>query len=170
MAPLLRRSWAPTGHTPVIHQRTRHHQRVSMIAALCVSPNRDHVYCYFRLHPGVSITGAEVLHFLRQLLRQLQAPMVIIWDRLNAHRSRMLRPILRQPSELSTFFLPPYAPELNPVENIWSYLKMNPMANCAIHDLIALALTTRNNGRRLQKNQLLLRAFLKHTPLPLRLK
>jgi len=169
MAPLLRRSWAPSGHTPVIHQRTRHFQKVSVIAALCVSPARDQVSCYFRLHPGKSITGIEVCHFLRQLLRQLHAPMVIIWDRLNAHRSRIVRTALEQTPEIWPIFLPSYAPELNPVEQLWSYMKMNPLANCAIDQLTVLTSTTRSSVRRLQHKEELLRSFISHTPLPLRL-
>lgn len=102
MAPLLRRSWAPTGQTPVIEQRTRHYQRVSIIAALCVWPARDKVSCYFRLHPGTSITGIEVRQFIGQLLLQLnRAPMVIIWDWLNAHRSLVVRTALEASPQVS---------------------------------------------------------------------
>ena len=69
-----------------------------------------------------------------------------------------------------TFLLPPYAPELNPVENVWSYLKMNPLSNLAITDLQALADTARRHGRALQRQENLLRGFLRHTPLSLHLK
>jgi hypothetical protein len=41
MAPLVRRSWSPQGETPVLHQRGRCHKKVSVVAALCVSPSRD---------------------------------------------------------------------------------------------------------------------------------
>ena len=50
MAPLVRRSWAPAGQTPVLYQRGAHHRKVSVIAALCVSPERDQLRFYFRLH------------------------------------------------------------------------------------------------------------------------
>jgi transposase len=170
MAPLLRRSWAPSGHTPLIHHRTRHFQKVSVIAALCVSPARNRVCCYFRLHPGRSITSLEVRGFLRQLLRQLDAPMVLIWDRLSAHRSRVVQSAFLQTTpQISPWFLPSYAPELNPVEYLWSYMKMNPLANCAIEELSVLASTTRLNVRRLQHKQDLLRSFIQHSPLSLRL-
>ena len=65
--------------------------------------------------------------------------------------------------------LAPYAPELNPVENVWNYLKMNSMANEALYDLETLKKTTRRHGRTIQHRQPLLRSLMKHTPLFLRL-
>lgn len=71
MAPLVRRSWSPCGQTPVLHQRSRSHRKVSVIAALCVSPARDWVYLYFRLYPDANITAPLIVAFLRQLHSQL---------------------------------------------------------------------------------------------------
>ena len=168
MAPLVRRSWAPRGHTPVLYQRTRSHKKVSIIAALCVSPTKDRVQLYFRLHPDANINAAYVVDFLKNLSRQLNGPIVLIWDCLQAHRKA--NDFVRRSYSLYSFFLPPYAPELNPVENIWSYLKINPMANRASLDIDSLAQTARHHGRSMQRKKNLLRSFLKHTPLSLRLK
>ena len=170
MAPLLRRSWAPRGQAPILSHRTRHHQKVSAIAALCVPPSRRTVQLYFRLHPDKNITGPEVVLFLRHLLRQLRHPIVLIWDRLLAHRGNPVKNLLRTKPPLHAEFLPPYAPELNPVENLWSYLKMNPLANLAILELSALRQQTHYHASHVQRQQHLLRAFIKHSALPLRLK
>jgi transposase len=169
MAPLLRRSWAPRGCAPILRQRTRHHQKVSVIAALSVTPQRTRVGLCFRLHPAKSITWREVRAFLRHLLRHLPGPILLIWDRLHAHRSTKLRDLVRSTPRLHVAFLPPYAPELNPVENIWSYLKINPMANLPIHDVDALQTTARRHGRGIQRREPLLRSFIEHSPLSLRL-
>ncbi|NOZ10206.1 MAG: hypothetical protein GXP09_04080 [Gammaproteobacteria bacterium] len=67
MAPLVRRSWSPCGQTPVLVQRTRSHKKVSVIAALCVAPRRDHMHLYFRLHPDTHINAVLIIAFLRQL-------------------------------------------------------------------------------------------------------
>ena len=48
MSPLVRRSWAPRGVTPILYQRTRRREKVSAIAALCVAPTRDLIHLYFR--------------------------------------------------------------------------------------------------------------------------
>jgi tRNA U34 5-methylaminomethyl-2-thiouridine-forming methyltransferase MnmC len=67
-------------------------------------------------------------------------------------------------------FLPPYAPELNPVEMFWSYLKMNPLANHAAPDAGELAGRAERHARHIAGDQLLLRSFLQATPLFLRLR
>lgn len=61
MGPLVRRSWQPRGQTPVLVQRGRHLEKVSALAALCVSPRQDQVRLYFRLHPKAEIGGKSVV-------------------------------------------------------------------------------------------------------------
>lgn len=170
MAPLIRRTWSKKGATPILYQRTRNHKRVSAIAALCVSPEKDQVQLYFRLHKDAAIDATLVVGFLGQLNRQLKAPIVLVWDRLSTHRAKKVKVFLMKNPNISTFFLPPYAPELNPAEQVWGYLKINPLANCAIADLDELSDTTRHHSRSLQRKQNLLRSFVRHSPLPLRLK
>jgi putative transposase len=57
-------------------------------------------------------------------------------------------------------YFPPYAPELNPVEYVWGYLKANPLANLAALDIDALTASTRHHTRCLQHKPRLLRSFL----------
>lgn len=169
MAPLVRRSWAPRGHTPVLLQRTRSHQKVSALAALAVSPARDRVHLYFRLHPGRNVKSAEIMEFLRILHRQLDEPLIVIWDRLQAHRSKKVRALIDRTPRLHTEHFPPYAPELNPVEYLWSFLKIHPLANLSFFELNDIATTTRKHARTVQRDERLLRSFLAHSPLSLRL-
>jgi transposase len=167
MAPLVRRSWNPRGQTPVLYQRTRSHKKVSAIAALCIAPCRNRVHLYFRLHPDVNINADLVIEFLRHLVRQLDGPVVLVWDRLLAHRARKVQAFIRNTTDLYVYLLPPYAPELNPVENVWGYLKMNPLSNQPFFDVDSLTTVTRSHGRSIQRKQSLLRSFVKHSPLPL---
>ncbi len=170
MAPLVRRTWSPKGRTPVLSQRTRSHKKVSTIAALCVAPERDRVHLYFRLHPDANINAALAVDFLRHLYRQLNEPIVLVWDRLRAHRARKVQAFFHHTPDIHPIFFPPYAPELNPVEYVWGYLRMNPLANLALPEVDALAAAARRGGRSLQRKPGLLRSFLKHSPLSLRLK
>lgn len=169
MAPLLRRSWAPCGQTPVLRQRTRSHRKVSVIAALCVSPARDKIRLVFRLHPDENINAARIGEFLRQVHRHLQGPILLVWDRLAGHRARTVQSVIQAMPNFHAEYLPPYAPELNPVEQVWSYLKTNPLANFAPSELDALTQKARNAARAIQGRQRLLRAFIEHTPLSIRL-
>jgi hypothetical protein len=169
MAPLVRRTWAPVGDTPILYQRTRSRERVSMIAALTVSPRRHRVGLYFSLLPNENVITPHVLRFLRDLRRQLGSPIIVVWDRLNVHRSAGTR-LRRRSRSIHITFLPPYAPELNPVEMFWSYLKMNPLANHAALDVEELACRAERHARSVASDQLLLRSFLRATPLFLRLR
>lgn len=169
MAPLVRRSWSVRGQTPVLRQRTRSHQKVSAIAALCILPTRDRIALYFRLHPDANITAARAMAFLEHLQRQLRTPIVLIWDRFQAHRGELLNDCVL-PGSAHLEYLPPYAPELNPVEYLWAYLKTNPLANDPALDLPALAHRTRRAAYSVQRRPDLLRALFRHSGLSLRLK
>lgn len=83
---------------------------------------------YFQLFPG-AIKGPQIIEFLEHLLRHLRRPLLVIWDGLPAHRSVLVRDfVAAQGDRLVLEWLPGYAPELNPVEHIWSYLTSN--TNC----------------------------------------
>jgi transposase len=119
MAPLVRRTWAPVGRTPVIYQRGRSHERVSMIAAITVSRRRRKTGLYFCLLANENVVTRSLLRFLSRLRRQLGTPMIVVWDRLNVHRSAWAR-IRRRNRSVRSVLLPPYAPEPNPVEPFWA--------------------------------------------------
>jgi transposase len=170
MAPLVRRSWSPRGQTPLLRQRTRSHQKVGVVAALCVSPRRNRVRLFFRLYPSANITAVRLVAFLRELARAAKAPIVLVWDRLPAHRGKTVAAYAEADRRLRCVLLPPYAPELNPVEYVFSHLKMNPLANLPCTEVVALAGIARQHGRSLQRQEALLRSFIHHSPLSLRLR
>ena len=93
-----------------------------------------------------------------------------MWDRLAAHRSRIVHRWLENHPGVHVEFLPPYAPELNPVEYLWSYLKSNPLAKVAVPEIDSLTHLACHHSRRLQRRHSLLRSFVDHSPLFLRLK
>jgi transposase len=170
MMPLVRRTWAPRGQTPLIRHRTNSYRKVSVIAVLVVSPDRDRVQLFFRLHPQANINARTVLSFLKHLGRHFQCPISLLWDRFMPHRACLVQNYISRKKSWSSEFLPAYAPELNPTENVWGYLKTNSMANETLYELDDLAQSARRHGRTLQRREPLLRSLLKHTPLFLRLK
>jgi transposase len=169
MAPLVRRTWAPCGQTPILRQRTRSRDKVSVIATLTVSPRRRHISLYAALVVNANVNAERFVGFLRALARHRRGPLILIWDRLNVHRSRTVQDYLERHPRMRVELLPPYAPDLNPVENVWGYLKRNPLANHAADDAGSLALTALVHARRLARRPPLLRSFIHATGLPLRL-
>ena len=131
MAPLVRRSWSLRGHTPVLRQRGQQYQKVSAIAALCIPPARDRLALYFRLHAAANVNTERAMDFLRHLQWQLRTPIVLVWDSFQAHKGDLIRQCVL-PGSAHLEYLPPYAPDLNPVECIWGHLKSHAMPNfCA---------------------------------------
>jgi transposase len=165
MAPLVRRTWAPLGETPILVHRTRGVRKVSVIATLCLSPAFRTVRLFFQVRVKGNITGVVVMDFLKQLLRQLHGPVILIWDRLQAHRCREVQKYVQSSRRILMWYLPPYAPELNPVEYAWCYLKMNPFANAALPDVNTLGKMACRRGRSLSRRSRLLRSFVTHSPL-----
>ena len=114
---------------------------------------------YFRLFNG-SIKAPQVVEFLKALAATIGHKILIIWDRLQAHRSKLVRQYVEeQRGAIALEFLPPYAPELNPVEHIWGYLKSHAMPNYCARDLGALRVHAGSCLRSMQRRSTLVRAF-----------
>ena len=127
--PLVRRTWAPRGRTPTLTGFGRHRDKVSTIAAISIAPVRRRVGLYWRTDPRHYIDAVAVAAFLRDLLRRLRGKVIVIWDGGGNHKGPAIRALLRRFPRLSLERLPGYAPELNPVEQLWSYLKYGLLAN-----------------------------------------
>jgi transposase len=133
--PLVRRSWAPVGQTPVIDSWGRHRDKVSVIAALTVSPRRKRLGLYFDTDPDRYITAEAAAGFVRELLRHLRGKVIVVWDNGSNHKGEAIRDLLRRFERLTIEYLPAYAPELNPVESLWSHLKYGRLANFVPEDV-----------------------------------
>lgn len=166
MSPLVRRTWAPRGKTPVLLQRGRSYQKVSMIAAVTVAPQRMRTGLYFGLHVDRNIKGPQVVRFLKSLARHFNKPLIIVWDKSRSHSSaKVVRQFQREHPKFQFYNFPSYAPELNPVEYFWSYLKMNPLSNLALTEVQKLAYAARYHSSKIKRQSKIIRSFLYATPL-----
>ena len=109
---------------------------------------------YFRLYPG-AIGKEQVIDFLKALVRHIDRPLLIVWDRLPAHRSRLVQEFIQlSEGHIATEYLPPYAPELNPVEYIWAYWKQHELPNVCPKDYGELNERARKALRRMHRKPL----------------
>jgi hypothetical protein len=136
LQPLRRRVWAEQGHTPVQHAWDRH-DRITAIAALSRAPWASRLSLYYDLWHHNAHT-CDVVRFLRYVHGHLRRPLLLVCDRLSAHRSAARQ--LREAGcdWLRVEWLPGYAPELDPVENIWNQSKYGDLANCIPDDISQL--------------------------------
>ena len=167
LAPLVRRTWAPRGQTPVFYQRGRHREKVSIIAVISISPRRHRIGLYFSLASYLNVDAEWMVLFLRNLLRHLRGNVILIWDNLNVHKATAVKSFLRRHPRLHSEYLPAYAPELNPVEAVWSHMKLNPLANYAPSDADVLAQAALRHVSQLHRQPTLLRSFIHKTGLSL---
>ncbi len=168
MQPLLRRTWGRRGVTPTVDVRARRHEKVSGLGALVVSPYRQRLALALALHPKANIRGPQVLDFLRALNRHYRDAFVLLWDRGRPHRHRAVRAWLEAHPRWHVAWLPPYAPELNPAEQVWTYLKYGRLANFAPDNVSEIHREVRHEARRLGRRQPLLRSLFRHSALPFR--
>jgi transposase len=168
MMPVLRRTWAPCGATPTVSVRTRSHEKVSGIGALVVSPRRRRITLALALYPRMNIRGPQVLRFLRHLARHVRGPVILVWDRGNTHKHRQVRAWLATHPCWDIVWFPPYAPDLNPVELLWGYLKYSRLANFAPDTVDDIQTNVLRERRCLGRRPQLLRSFFRHSGLPFR--
>jgi transposase len=162
--PVVRRTWAPRGQTPVLHHTGSNWKRLSIAAALAFRWDGRRTRLYFQTHPS-TYTDTTLISFLRALKRHFRGQrVVLIWDGLGAHTSGRMRAYLTaQRCWLQVERLPAYAPELNPVELLWGNLKARELANLCPAELGALRPPVRSGCARLRREPALAFAFLQHT-------
>lgn len=111
MSPNVRGAPTKRGVTPILRHRTRR-DKVSVISGLSVSPVRHRVGLYYRFSLN-NIGQAEVVTFLRQLLRHLRGPVIVLFDNARIHTAAQVRTLARRHPRLHLEHFPGYAPELN---------------------------------------------------------
>lgn len=162
--PPIRATWAPRGQTPLLVEPFNW-QRLSGIAAVLTTPDGRRVRCLLALHRG-GIRSAHVVRFLNALQHHRRRPVILLWDGLPAHRSRRTREALELHRDwLCVKPLPAYAPELNPVEQLWAHLDATTLANTPVEDLQRLGQRVRRGVGHVNRRPPLGRAFLTHTGL-----
>jgi putative transposase len=126
--PLVRRIWARKGKTPVLRTFGRRRRKVSVVAALSVAPGRR-IGLYVHADAQHAIGAPTIVAFLREVLGHLRGRVIVLWDGGTNHKGPLIRELLARYPRLGLEPLPTYAPQLNPVEFVWSYLKYGQLAN-----------------------------------------
>lgn len=121
----LTRCWARTGSRPTAVKQTRY-DWLYVLAGAC--PQTGQTVGLLSPHINTDIINIFLKQFSRELARDVHA--VMIWDQAGYHTSGKLK----VPSNITLIALPPRSPELNPVENLWHYLRSHHWANRAYRD------------------------------------
>ncbi len=163
LQPTVRRTWAPKGQTP-IHYSWDRRDRLSVISAIKVSPKRRYLGLYFAIQDS-NICADDFVAFVAQLLAHFPKGIILVVDRWMVHRSGVRRFRERFGRRVDVEWLPPYAPELNPVEQAWNHSKYGQLANFIPDDIDNLADEVDCSLRYQAGQQNLLRSFFHCTKL-----
>ena len=151
LLPHVVRTWAPRGQTPVLRVKLNH---LSAISGLTLEGR------LFLQVQETAYTAETVVGFLRQLLRQIRGKVLVVWDGSPIHKGQPIKEYLAAGAakRLHLERLPGYAPDLNPAEGIWNYLKRVELKNRCCRDFTDLRRELHWAGARLRHKHTVLRA------------
>ena len=131
--PSLVRPYAPVGQTPMLREWCT---RDPLAAIRAISPEGE-LSCHSQDH---LINSDDVVACLERLRREVPGRVVLIWDGAPGRRSQVIRDFLAHGAaqRLHLERLPAYAPELNPDEGVWHYLKHVELGNVCCQNLAHL--------------------------------
>jgi transposase len=139
------RTWAPCGQTPVLRVPLTY-DHVSAISDIMrdgrlFMQTQDHAH-----------RSPAVVRCLRLLLRTVRGKLPVIWDGSPIHRGQPAKEFLRNGAakRLHLEQVRGYAPDLNPDEGIWNYLKRVELGNRCCRELGELAVAIRRATERLR--------------------
>jgi transposase len=153
LLPVAVRTWAPRGQPPILRV-TLTHDHLAAISAITLD---GRLFLQIREQ---NYDSAAVVGFLRVLLRKIPGKLLVIWDGSPIHKGQPIKDFLKRGAakRLQLERLPGYAPDLNPDEGIWSYLKRVELGNVCCSDLSNLRTALIRARERLRHKREVIRA------------
>lgn len=121
LLPMISKTYAPLGNTPKIVCDAKNRDYVSISGAISA---KGHFYFEVRQKEGFKQKG--LTRFLDNLKKTVRKPILLIWDNASTHKSKIVKEYLEKQPDSKNIYLdniPPYCPELNPIEQVWGILK-----------------------------------------------
>jgi len=147
------RTYAPRGRTPILRlPLTRDH--LSVISGITPA---GRLLMLVQDHPYKS---PDIVRFLEHLLRHIPGKLLVLWDGAPIHRGQPVKDFLAAggAERLRLASFPGYAPDLNPDEGIWRYLKHVELRNVCCETLAHLRRHLRLATARLRHKRSVIRA------------
>jgi len=148
-------TWGVKGRTPIVAvPGTR--QSVSAASAV----NAKGAF-WFATYQG-AMSAELFITMLGQIMRRRKKPLFVILDSLPAHKAKVVQNYVKSTGgKLELYFLPGYAPELNPDELVWNYMKRTGTAKRPLTQGQCLQDRIEADLLVIQNNPALIRSFFK---------
>ena len=111
-----------------------------------------------------AIRTANVLDFLMHVLKHVAGNVVLVLDNAAIHKAKAVSAFVEATGRLTLVYLPPYSPELNPIEKVWAYVKRNVLGNFCARTTKELKARLRSGWQRIRSTGLPLR-LMDSTPI-----
>lgn len=161
LLPCVASTWALKGETPTLSTPCKY-EHLSVASA--ISWDGDLI----TMVRESAFNGEAIVEFLKLVLRRLEGKVILIWDGARIHNCQAVKDFLASgaTARLRLIRLPPYAPELNPDEGVWRWLKRSMANVCsptlpALRDELAAAIS------RLRRRPKIIQSFFKMAGLDL---
>jgi transposase len=150
------RTYAPRGQTPILRLP---HTKDHLSAISAITPEGK-LYLHVQER---AYRSEDVVRFLEHLLGQISGKLLVIWDGSPIHRGQPVKEFLAKggAERIQLERLPGYAPDLNPDEGIWRYLKRVELRNVCCQDLKHLRRELRSATARLRHKRTIIQACIK---------
>ena len=149
------RTWGVKGETPVVAVPGK---RQSISAASAVNSKGGF---WFATYKG-GMSADLFVAMLQLIMRHRRRPLFLILDSLPAHKAKVVLDYVDgRKGKLKLFFLPGYAPELNPDELVWSHMKRTGTAKRPLASNESLQDRVESDLFNIQRNRALVRSFFR---------
>jgi transposase len=162
LLPHVVRTYAPRGQTPIIREVA---SRDHLAAMSGITPQGK---LYSQIYEE-ALKGDDAAGFLKYLLLQIPGPILVAWDGAPIHRSKPVKDLLTDEAAGQRLWLerlPAYAPDLNPDEGVWAYLKGVELRNVACDDMAQLRNQLSCALERLREKPAIITSFFAGAKLP----
>jgi transposase len=150
-------TWAPRGKTPVISSTGARFKR-NMVSV--ISPMGEMRF----MITSDNMSAPILCEFITRLMKGVKKPIFLIWDGHPVHRSNKVQRCIESfEGKLRIFYLPSYAPELNPDELVWNHVKNHGIGRQIIIHPHSLHMKLLGRLRSIQKQPGLIRSFFRET-------
>lgn len=149
-------TWSPKGKTPVVRTTGA---RFSLNIIGAISPQGEFRFMLYEK----SMNAQRFIEFLKRLLHDESRPIFLVVDGHPVHRSRAVKKFVESTQgRLELHFLPPYSPEVNPIEQVWNHAKNHRIGKQVIAGPDQLKKLVLSTLRSLQRSADIVRGFFRH--------
>ena len=156
-------TYAPKGQTPVLTTDAKFYTKVSVSAIITIDGN-----LFYDVRMNESFKSMATVRLLKNASKAFKNRLFLLWDNATIHKSQIIKDFLQQQQDDKTKydvyvgFIPTYSPELNPIEQLWGYIKNVLLKNIFCKTVKELKEKVTQALETVKKNKKIITNFFRH--------